>query len=180
MERILMLVAHPDDEALFGFHDLFYNDVTVICFTNGTNKVRRAEFELSAKTFGFKPHMLNYRDSEDGTRRPDTWQASGFYEKHIMNLVKNNTYDMVVSHDANGEYGHIQHRQTHVTAIAIAATLQLPFADFASRWSLAYTKELVEAKQRIPLIYKSQAAAVGRYMNYFESQFTTSLVGRDG
>jgi LmbE family N-acetylglucosaminyl deacetylase len=166
MERILMLVAHPDDEALFGFHDLFYNDVTVICFTNGTNTRRRTEFELSARTFGFKGHMLNYRDSEH-----DNWSRLSndtVLRRDLYPIVVANEFDRVVSHGADGEYGHIQHKRVHSIAQATATFLKLPFADFASRWHLGYSKELIEAKKRIPDIYASQKGIVLRYMNYFE------------
>ena len=172
MQRVLMLVAHPDDEALFGFHDLFYNNVTVICFTNGTHPRRRAEFECSARTLNFRGHMLNYRDSEGGTLRIDSWKNISdetFYRNEVRPLFKDESYDIVVSHDANGEYGHIQHKRVHSIARYTANALRIPFATFRERWDLNYTKELVEAKHRlVPAIYPSQEGAIRQYMNFFE------------
>jgi LmbE family N-acetylglucosaminyl deacetylase len=172
MQRVLMLVAHPDDEALFGFHDLYYNNVTVICFTCGSNPKRRAEFECSARTLKFQGHMLNYIESQGGPNRIDSWKNitdATFYQNEVRPLIGDNHYDIVVSHDADGEYHNIQHIRVHEIAQHTAKALNISFASFRERWDLNYTKELIETKQRLlPAIYPSQSSAINYYMNFYE------------
>ncbi len=47
--KILMLIAHPDDEVIFGYTDLIRDVVHVICFTNKDHSVRSVEFANSIK-----------------------------------------------------------------------------------------------------------------------------------
>lgn len=41
----VMIVAHPDDETLWGGEQLLKENYLVICITNGDNKIRKKEFE---------------------------------------------------------------------------------------------------------------------------------------
>ena len=40
-----MIVAHPDDETIWGGGHLLQDDYLVICLTNGNNQIRAKEFE---------------------------------------------------------------------------------------------------------------------------------------
>lgn len=40
----LMIVAHPDDETIWGGSHLINGNYTVLCITNGNNKKRKKEF----------------------------------------------------------------------------------------------------------------------------------------
>uniref|UniRef100_A0A6C0KV12 Uncharacterized protein n=1 Tax=viral metagenome TaxID=1070528 RepID=A0A6C0KV12_9ZZZZ len=92
-----------------------------------------------------------------------------FYRNEVRPLIGYDKYDIVVSHDADGEYHNIQHIRVHEIAQHTAKALNIPFASFRERWNLNYTKELVETKQRLlPAIYPSQSSAINYYMNFYE------------
>ena len=61
----LFVVAHPDDEILWGGANLFKDDYFVVCLTNGYNNARARDFR---KIMGFTNNsgiILNYPDIQD-------------------------------------------------------------------------------------------------------------------
>ena len=58
----LMIVAHPDDEVLWGGGHLYDKGYLVVCVTNGRNKVRSQEFKDVVKASGNECIMLEYPD----------------------------------------------------------------------------------------------------------------------
>jgi hypothetical protein len=110
--------------------------------------------------------MLDYRDSE----RVD-WSTMSDYRIYVYDVmpILDGTYDIVVSHDADGEYGHVQHKRVHSIARYVASALKIPFESFRDRWDIDYTKDLVEKKKEVlPRLYPSQAYNVNQNMNFFE------------
>ena len=105
-KRNLMIVAHPDDESLFGGHLLKSEDWKVICVTNASNSKRRAEFTNVMNYTNNDYEMWNYKDNYK--------YNFGGYEnelKHqIRDYIKNNKYDTILTHNPCGEYGHSQHK----------------------------------------------------------------------
>jgi hypothetical protein len=61
--KILMLIAHPLDDILFGYHDIYFNECIIICFTNKRDITRTIEFcnfNLYNNTTGY---ILDFIDS---------------------------------------------------------------------------------------------------------------------
>ena len=108
----LMIVAHPDDDMIWGGAHLIQDDYVVVCITCGTNEVRLEEFKSVMKATGDSYIALGYPDKTDGKR--NEWIT--FYEdikKDIDMILKSNNWDLVVTHNEKGEYGHIQHIKTN-------------------------------------------------------------------
>jgi len=128
-----MIVAHPDDEVIFGFHDIIYNDVLVICMTNGDNKIRKEEFFKSMQLCGSKGHILNYPDSPE-----NTWSNladEDIYNSHLCPLIRKDLgYELIVSHGSDGEYGNKQHIRTGLLGRYVASKMSLPFKTFRERY----------------------------------------------
>lgn len=108
----LMIVAHPDDELIFGGGHLLEGDYLVLCITNGRNKTRRAEFESVIKETGNQGIILEYPDKVCGKR--DEWKnvKDGIFSD-IEKVIKLKNFDMIVTHNERGEYGHLHHKITH-------------------------------------------------------------------
>lgn len=68
----LMIVAHPDDETIWGGSHLINGNYTVLCITNGNNKKRKRIYECHEKTHS-KGIILSFPDKTKGKR--DNWKS---------------------------------------------------------------------------------------------------------
>lgn len=101
----IMIVAHPDDETIFGGTQLIQeNGWLVICVTNGDNKVRSKEFEKVMKKVNAEYEMWKYPDKWDGDfDRPRL-------TSDLTEVLARKPVEKVVTHNLEGEYGHTQHQ----------------------------------------------------------------------
>lgn len=102
----LMIVAHPDDESLWGGGHLLDKGYFVVCLTNGNNTVRRSEFYAALKEYGCQGIMFSYPDLERG-KRSDWSNYSDIIAKDLNILLTYKRWDMIATHNPKGEYGHI-------------------------------------------------------------------------
>ena len=114
----LMIVAHPDDETLWGGSHLIDSDYLVVCMSNGWYKKRSSDFERVMNQTGDPHIILDYPDI-----RKD-WVANGqyAYEMDLYSTCKNamqedielllnyKKWDEVVTHNPDGEYGKLHHQ----------------------------------------------------------------------
>lgn len=118
----LMIVAHPDDETIWGGSHLLEGNYLVICLTNGNNAVRKKEFMNIMKETHNQGLMFDYPDKTDGKR--DQWiHVRQKIEKDVAYILNKKEWKMVVTHNPLGEYGHIHHRLTS-QIVSIEATNQ--------------------------------------------------------
>lgn len=107
----LMVVAHPDDETLWGGAHLTEGGWFVVCLTNGYNEVRKNEFYEVMKESGNIGLILKYPDLVNG-KRSDWATSKPQIAKDLDFLMKYKHWGMVATHNPNGEYGHIHHKMT--------------------------------------------------------------------
>jgi len=105
----LMIVAHPDDELIFGGSLLLEPDWFIISVTNDDNKIRRKEFRGLMKDL--KQNFIMY-DHEDTMETDYVDQKT---TNKLRKIIENNkkTLKMIVTHNQRGEYGHEQHKAVH-------------------------------------------------------------------
>ncbi|GMA61318.1 PIG-L family deacetylase [Alicyclobacillus fastidiosus] len=105
MAKRLMVVAHPDDEIIFGrAHLLKQKNWKVVCVTNGYNKTRAKEFAKVMKRIGAEYEIWNYKDTYSYRFN------RGGLKRDLQKLVRRNRFKKVVTHGVQGEYGHPQHK----------------------------------------------------------------------
>jgi len=117
--RKLMIVAHPDDETLWGGANLFKYRYFVVCLTNGFNLKRANDFKKLLKLTNNSGIILNYPDSQDKIR--DDWsEVKTGLLKDLSKLLNYQNWDKIVTHGPDGTTGHIHHKKTckYVTQIA--------------------------------------------------------------
>ena len=105
----LMIVAHPDDETIWGGGHLLEGGYFVVCITNGENEIRKEEFLRAVKESGNIPLILSYPDKEFGMRSR-WWGYIDDITTDIKTILSFKKWDIVVTHNLEGEYGHIHHK----------------------------------------------------------------------
>lgn len=125
--RHLMVVAHPDDETLFG-GELLMQDVgswLIICVTGGSNKStnrfrigssrstycqqRQMEFFSACKAHQAAFELWNHEDNLFSCQ----WENCILTQQLHQVLERHPQLDSIATHNAHGEYGHPQHQAVH-------------------------------------------------------------------
>lgn len=169
----LMIVAHPDDETLWGGAHLLDGGWLVVCITHGTDSTRSAEFAEAVTASGNTPLMLDYPDKVN-LRRDDWSQVSDGIEADIATLLQYKDWQTVATHNPAGEYGHIHHKRTSALVTDAfsehgTGTLYY-FADYCSARRLPEVEDeltplpddVLARKRELCDIYRSQERTVGK------------------
>ena len=113
--KALCLVAHPDDCVIFGYsyiHNHPEHDWTIGYLTYTETTSRGAELKQFWQQRGISCVFLGFEDSwQDQERQQFTCWSEAVAQNQCAALAAE--YDLVLTHDANGDYGHIHHRLVH-------------------------------------------------------------------
>ena len=110
----LMIVAHPDDETFWGADHLDrYNDYFVVCLTNAHNSIRNEEFQEALRTTGSRGIILSYPDISKHQKVVWDEKTRARIRKDIWTVVTWKKWKSIVTHNPEGEYGHIHHILTN-------------------------------------------------------------------
>lgn len=112
----LMIVAHPDDEIIFGGNLLLDGNWKVVCVTNATdksqNKFTTNKISRKDEFVTLMRHLkCSYEiwDNEDNLFNAN-WNIDNLL-KNLNRVINEKNYQMIVTHNLQGEYGHIQHKK---------------------------------------------------------------------
>lgn len=163
----VMFVAHPDDETLWGGNALYHEKYLVVCITCGVDQERVEEFKTVMNKFGDDYIMLSYPDLVDG-KRSDWVHEWGEIDSDVKKILSLKDWDLVVTHNPNGEYGHIHHKITNKMVTSHANKDKLKYfgvyyyGDIPNKDKLYYLTEeeyKFKTEQILPL-YVSQYTAI--------------------
>lgn len=122
----LMVVAHPDDETIWGGAHLLKGKYVVVCITNGNNRTRRKEFAAVMKQTDSIGLMLSFPDKTHGKR--NNWESCREeIQQSIDTIVAQKDWATIATHNSKGEYGHIHHQMA--SAITTAAAKKADLTD---------------------------------------------------
>ena len=112
----LMIVAHPDDETLWGGAHLKSGNWFVVCLTNHFTDVRKNEFKSVMEKAGIKGIILDYpdlvRDANKKWVKYDWDSVKDGVAADVTKLIKSKNWDLIATHSPAGETGHIHHKNT--------------------------------------------------------------------
>jgi len=148
----LMVVAHPDDEMLWGGANLILSKGwKVIVATNRHNKVRAPEFYKAMLDAGvWETQMFASKDTIEENK--DTITGTQF-DRALKQEAKKK-WKLILTHNRKGEYGHKQHRLVHqlVSKHFIGQTVR-----FFKVCDKRLPKNVLDEKRRILSNYVSQS-----------------------
>lgn len=143
-EKILVVVAHPDDETLyFGGLILQSKEVDIVCVTDGNNQgngsARLKSLNQAARELG--AHSVRCLKFEDDPVFHLPLQELG---QSLVDLVTPDKYDAVFTHSPYGEYGHLAHMDVSISVyrhllafLPVFSVAELTYPDCAVRLSKA-------------------------------------------
>ena len=160
----LMIVAHPDDELLWGGAHLIKDNYLVVCITCGTNQVRVNEFVRIMNETNDKYIMLGYPDKTNGER--DSWDNHrSNISKDLNEIINLKEWNIIVTHNPDGEYGHQHHKMTSsITTENVITDNLYYFGKYHSKKAITnYYDEMapindnyISPKRKLIGVYKSQ------------------------
>ena len=164
----LMIVAHPDDEMLWGGAHLLEDKWFVVCITEGYNRRRANEFRKVLKMTKDKGIILNYADVRYHIRYDWKTSRKGI-AKDLQKVLRFKKWSVIATHNPEGEYGHIQHLLTNqivTDKCKKKALLQrlYYFGHFYLKGEVPddepkISKKALKEKHKILKVYKSQKIA---------------------
>lgn len=110
----LMIVAHPDDELLWGGANLASSSGWHVVVSTHKSTERRAEFIKTMAYLGVTSYELHDVDDvyTDDSRFAEKLFKGSKFESRIKQLAKKQ-WSLVITHNDQGEYGHEHHVMVH-------------------------------------------------------------------
>lgn len=173
----IMIVAHPDDDILWGGKALINDDYLVVCITCGERKDRLEEFKTVMSETGDAYLALGYPDKVLGKR--SNWKFENKYiTKNIEDIINYKNWNLIVTHNKDGEYGHQHHKMTNRIVKGVLNEENKKnfrvFNYYCSKAKLEsgeciqnnrMSDEDFQEKQRILKYYKTQEKTIDKFMH---------------
>lgn len=108
--KALTMVAHPDDCVIFAYSYMYNHpeyEWTICYLTYCDWQPRAQEFRQFWNRRNIPTIFLGYRDDHRDIENKKISFDEAQAGKEIRGIIQN--YDLVLTHDENGDYGHIHH-----------------------------------------------------------------------
>jgi hypothetical protein len=172
-KNILIFIAHHDDEVLFtgGLIDNLYNkniNIHLLIATyyinqniNYDNNIKIKNFLSIVKKYNIKYHELNVPNLSIKDNNIKINKIPN-YSEYRLNIIKkskkffkNNKFDIIFTHNKEGEYGHPQHRLINICVNYLKSNniINEPIFTFGDKKSNFYLKINLNIKHDLIKMY---------------------------
>ena len=167
----LMIVAHPDDDALWGGAHLKEGGWLIVSVTGGWNSTRKAELEKAAESAGNIALVLEYPDKVNFQR--DNWdKVRDGIEADLSALIDYKSWKTIATHNPDGEYGHEHHVMT--SAIVTEACIELGKTDILNYFGVYHSAaKLPLFTDQMQRLSDEELSFKEGLLEYYESQSGT-------
>jgi len=151
----LMIVAHPDDEVLWGGANLLLQSGWLVVCSTHASQARSREF-FSTMSYCNVTRYIMYTVPDIYTEKSEIAQKlyQGTTFDHALKKLSTMPWKLVLSHNAQGEYGHEHHKIVH-----LMVKKYFPAAKFFKSGP-KLPEAILDAKRSMMLYYrKTQAIA---------------------
>jgi LmbE family N-acetylglucosaminyl deacetylase len=117
--KALCLVAHPDDCVIFAYSYIYHHsnyDWTIGYLTYTEQDPRGAEFKKFWNKRNIDTVFLGFEDHWHDNEQKQLTRWSGLDATAACQLLAEQ-YELVLTHDEHGDYGHIHHKVVHDAVI---------------------------------------------------------------
>lgn len=171
----LMIVAHPDDELLWGGAHLLRDNYLVVCITCGPNITRVNEFKNLMEQTGDQYIMLGYPDKILNIRSNWNDDKDDIY-KDLSDIISLKSWNVIVTHNKVGEYGHLHHKLTHQIVLDVYNDLNISdnLYFFGKYYTKSGLKKLSVKPDRITdeeLIKKTELMDIYKSQSFIKEMF---------
>lgn len=157
----LMIVAHADDDLLWGGMHLIKDHYVVVCVTCGTNMLREKEFENAMNLTNDSFLSLGYTEVISG--HAANWHFEyDLIDNELEKIINYKKWNTIVTHNPDGEYGHRHHRWVSNMVTRSAPKLNLYYFD---KYHLDRDKKVLLSPDEMDLFLKKE-----NYLKVYESQ----------
>lgn len=158
----LMIVAHADDDLLWGGMHLIKDHYVVVCVTCGTNMIREKEFESAMKLTNNSFLSLGYTEVINGHAANWDNDYYSLISEELEKIVTYKKWNVIVTHNPDGEYGHRHHRWISSMVTSSAPKLNLYYFD---KYHLNRDEKINLSPDEMKLLEKKE-----KYLSVYESQ----------
>ena len=155
-----MIVAHPDDEALFGGAELltYSKEYKVIAIDEAHDHERKGEFKASMAVIGIEEyaHWTGYKGGEDYHREKLIYE--------LLRVLRERDWKKIVTHNKRGEYGHPRHRALHDILNHLRPEILWQFDKAGER----LPNDLLLKKRDLLKVYGSQKEVLDWFSPWYE------------
>ncbi len=136
-KSVAVIVAHPDDETLWAGGTILGHPswkFLIVCLCRGKDEDRSPKFQKALKMLKSEGVI---GDMDDGPEQKPLQPYE--VEQTILNLLPANHFDLIITHNPNGEYTrHLRHEETGRAVIKLWNEGKISASEL---WSFAYTDD---------------------------------------